>query len=414
VPASLKGKRNKPAEPLPPPWNNNGLPRKVLTILLWFFASAIVALAVDDPQPPRLLLTAQRLRRLKRDRERKTSRWLNFENRVNTVPDSPERGFELALYYAITGDEAKGREAIQWVLAHNSSRQTALVWDWCASLLPTANKTRSPSCVTDGLFTFPAVRDCVFQQIAFGKDVNSQPKDIMTSVPIDRLFNGADLYAMCELIYAVRTVTHRDLRDADPHFYSTLPELLLLSAKPSELNSPPWMLHVAALALVALDPNLPASQFLQSWALEDNQTLRDGPGVAYELLWADPYLPGVGYQNMDTWVYDENGRLFARSGWETNSCWIEISPRGIQQENCPPNWQSETIAFGHLTLIPMNQRCVEIPHVGNNESILVWRLKPGQKLIHGKGKEQQVSVADSAGIWRPGAAVEGKACLSPH
>jgi hypothetical protein len=174
------------------------------------------------------------------------------------------------------------------------------------------------------------------------------------------------------------------------------------------------MLHAAALALVALDPNLPASQFLQSWALEDNQTLREGPGVAYELLWADPYLPGVGYQNMDTWVYDEYGRLYARSNWEANSCWIEISPQGVDQQNCPPNWQSETVAFGHLTLIPMTGRCVEIPHAANNESVLVWKLKPFQKMTYGKGKEQRTGAADAAGIWHPSAYVEDRACLAPH
>jgi hypothetical protein len=46
---------------------------------------------------PRLLLTPQRLRRLQRDRARQTLRWQNFEARVQSVPDSPERGFELAL-----------------------------------------------------------------------------------------------------------------------------------------------------------------------------------------------------------------------------------------------------------------------------------------------------------------------------
>jgi hypothetical protein len=30
------------------------------------------------------------------------------------VPESSERGFELALYYAVTRDEARGKEAIQW------------------------------------------------------------------------------------------------------------------------------------------------------------------------------------------------------------------------------------------------------------------------------------------------------------
>jgi hypothetical protein len=201
----------------------------------------------------------------------------------------------------------------------------------------------------------------------------------------------------------------------DAHFFSVLPSLLLLSAKPSELNTPPWMLHVAALALVALDPNLPASQFLQSWAMEDSQTLRDGPGVAYELLWADPYLPGVGYQNMDTWVDDEHGHLFARASWESNSCWIAISPQGVDQENCPDNWQTENATFGHLNLIPMTDHCVEIPHLSNrNDSVLVWKLKPGERVTHGKGKEQHSSEADAAGIWRPGANVAGKVCVSAH
>src|ERR1700722_16128286 len=96
-----------------------------------FVAATICAWADEVPPGPKLLLNAQRLRRLKRDRERKTVRWVNFENRVNNVPDSPERGFELALYYAITGDEAKGRGAVEWALSHEVARQSALVLDWC-------------------------------------------------------------------------------------------------------------------------------------------------------------------------------------------------------------------------------------------------------------------------------------------
>jgi hypothetical protein len=174
-------------------------------------------------------------------------------------------------------------------------------------------------------------------------------------------------------------------------------------------------MHAAALALVAIDPNLPSSQFLQSWALEDTQTIREGPGVAYELLWADPYLPGVGYQNMETWVDDDHGHLFARASWEPDSCWIEISANGIDQENCPPNWQSETVNFGHLTLIPMIDRCVDIPHIANrNDLVLVWRLKADEKITHGKGKDQHAAEANAAGIWHPGANIEGRACISGH
>lgn len=367
---------------------------------------------------PQLLLNAQRLRRLKRDRERKTVRWVNFENRVNAVPDSPERGFELALYYAITGDEAKGREAVQWALNHNSLRQHALVLDWCSRLISDEQKKRLTffHYITNGHATYELVRDSWFNQIASGRDpsVPILTGDTFDSFTLGGYTRPEELYALFELIYTVRAATHTDLRDINPHFFSTLPAALLLSAKPAELNSPPWMLHAAALALVALDPNLPASQFLQSWALEDNQTIREGPGVAYELLWADPYLPGVGYQNMDTWVYDEYGRLFARSNWEPDSCWIEVSSQGVNEQHCPPNWQSEVVTFGHLTLIPMTARCVEIPHAANNESVLVWKLKPFQKMTYGKGKEQRTSAADAAGIWHPSAYVEDRACLAAH
>ena len=55
------------------------------------------------------LLTAQQLKRLGRDRERKTERWSNFQHRIDSAPDSPERGFELALYYAVTHDDQAGR-----------------------------------------------------------------------------------------------------------------------------------------------------------------------------------------------------------------------------------------------------------------------------------------------------------------
>ncbi len=381
--------------------------------MLLFLASAISTIAEDASQTPKLLLNTQRLRRLKRDRDRKTTRWLNFENRVNTVTDSEERGFELALYYAITGDESKGREAVTWALSHHSARQAALVADWCAALVSADQKQRLAS------INGKSYRDLWFQGIAGGTAKPVLPGGDfvwheLTDLAGGDYGNAEALYNVCETIYVVRAFTHSDLRDLDRHFFSILPSLLLLSAKPGEVNSPPWKMHVAALALVAVDPNLPASQFLQSWALEDGQTIREGPGVAYELLWADPYLPGIGYQNMDTWIYDDRGRLFARSGWETNSCWIEISAQGVQQENCPPNWEAETVSFGRLTLVPMTGRCVEIPHVANNESVLVWKLKPGQKVAHGKGKEQYTGEADSTGIWRPGAGVEGKACLAAH
>jgi hypothetical protein len=394
---------------------------KVFTVVVLCLASALCAWADDADQGPKLLLSAQRLRRLKRDRERKTDRWVDFEKRVNTVPDSPERGFELALYYAITGDEARGREAVAWALSHDSLRQKALVVDWCGPLLSEDQKKKMLfyHFVINGQVSIEMTRNWWFNAVASGKGGENIPDEKSFNAQLATLVageyrNSDELYALCELIYTVRAVTRTDLREGDAHFFSTLPALLLLSAKPRELNSPNWKMHAAALALVEIDPNLPSSQFLQSWALEDNQTVHEGPGVGYELLWADPYLPGVGYQNMDSWIYDDHARLFARSSWEPNSCWISISAKGVEQENCPPNWKKQTVTFGRLTLIPMIDRCVEVPHVANNETVLVWQLQPEQKLGQGKGKDIRTTEADAAGIWRPGSNVEGRACVLPH
>ncbi len=169
------------------------------------------------------------------------------------------------------------------------------------------------------------------------------------------------------------------------------------------------MTHIAALALVALDPNLESSQFLQGWAMEDAQMLRDGPGVAYEFLWADPYLPGVGYANLDPWTYDTNGRLFARRSWNSDACWIGVSSGPLQQENCPPGWQNVANQFGHLTLMPMDSRCTEIPHrKSNNDVIILWKLQPNQKVFYFAGEKKEPVDADSAGMWRLSENVEGR------
>jgi hypothetical protein len=337
------------------------------------------------------------------------------------VPDSPERGFELALFYAITGDLARGKEAVQWALAHACERrQAALVLDWTGELVSAGDRNRlaAPACPAGtGL---SALRNAVFLKIAMGKDISKLVDDSHKTVT-DLLAAGGfqdarKLYAASEYIAAVRAARHVDVREDDSAFFLHLPEEFLLALKPAKLDQPDWMTHVAALALVALDPNLESSQFLQGWAMEDRQMIREGPGVAYELLWADPYLPGIGYQNMNRWVYDARGRLFARMNWEPDSCDIEISPAGVKEENCPPGWRDAPASFGRLTLIPMRARCVDVPHMQNGEATIIWNLKPNEPIRTETGKQHKeaagASEADAAGMWRVSANIGGKACTA--
>lgn len=396
-----------------------------LLIALWAGLSLSSLVCADDTQtvPPKLLLTPQRLRRLQRDRERQTVRWTNFENRVQSVPDSPERGFELALYYAITQDEKRGREAIAWALAHKcEQRQVALVLDWCAGLITPEETTKlGASCESEVKGIHPdatLVRDSLFGVIARGGDSNATVslgwKQLLSELRNGKFTDAHTLYADCEYLSAVRSIQRVDLRQDDPEFFSGLPVELLLSLRPEKILHPDWTLHAAALALVTLDPNLEGSQFLQGWAIEDAQIVREGPGVAYELLWADPYLPGVSYQNLDPWAYDSNGRLFARNAWTPDACWIAVSMRGVEQENCPPGLQTQPIYFGHLTLIPAVEHCAEVAHRKNrNDVVILWRMRPHQTVTYQVEKHKFTVAADEGGMWRVPENVEGRVCTQP-
>jgi hypothetical protein len=333
------------------------------------------------------------LRRLQRDCQRQTARWQNFEARVESVPDSPQRGFELALYYAVTHDEKRGRQAIDWALTHACDRmQFPLILDWCRDLISEEQRRKLNALA------------CAMP--------NPSDAELVRSLEAGGFLNAPALYEACEHLIVLRSTDRDDPRRQSPQFFSQLPVEFLLSLRPAQIEHPDWMTHIAALALVAVDPNLEASQYVQGWAMEDRQTIREGPGVAYEFLWADPYLPGVGYQNLDPWVYDANGRLFARSNWDPNSCWIAISTHGVQEENCPTGWRDNPAVFGHMVLIPITNRCAEVPKLELNGTAILWRLRPAQSVSYREAKQQQFAHADAAGLVRLSAEIQGRVCLA--
>ena len=372
----------------------------------------------DISHSPKLLLSPQRLRRLQRDRERQTERWLNFENRVNSVPDSPERGFELALYYAVTQDKDRGSQAVSWALAHPcEQRQVALVLDWAADQVSDIQRKQLQKAACNSAHGGAiASRDALFMQVAGDEDVDElvdrTSKPLLAELQSGNWQNGADLYAAFEYLHVVRSVERTDLRLSCPQFFLSLPAALLLSLKPEQISHPDWHIHIAALALVALDTNLTASQFLQGWALETQQTLREGEGVAYEFLWADPYLPGVGFQNLDPWSYDGEGNLFARSDWSPDACWIHVSKSAVEEQHCSPGWQQQPAVFGHLTLFPMTETCVQIPHRKIDETVVIWRLQPGQTVHYTLNNIPASVQADAAGMWKVPNNAESKVCTS--
>src|SRR5438128_1335858 len=76
-------------------------------------------------EQPRLLLRPQRLRLLKRERERQTMRWEQFHTLMSGHAQMPEPGFASSLFYAVTGDADAAKQAIGWAATASDLRQVA-------------------------------------------------------------------------------------------------------------------------------------------------------------------------------------------------------------------------------------------------------------------------------------------------
>ena len=97
--------------------------------------------------PPRLLMNQRRLRLLKRERERESLRWMQFNTLMQGKARMAEPGFALALWATVTAQPGVCREAGEWALktanAQDSRelRQVALVYDWCQGSLGDATQS---------------------------------------------------------------------------------------------------------------------------------------------------------------------------------------------------------------------------------------------------------------------------------
>ena len=81
--------------------------------------------------------------------------------------------------------------------------------------------------------------------------------------------------------------------------------------------------RAAELAMVAFDTNSPETQLLQGFLMNDRFVMRGTLGIPYELLWANPYQPGLSYYHVPLALHDEiGGQLFVRSTWEDDASWI--------------------------------------------------------------------------------------------
>ncbi len=317
---------------------------------------------------PRLLLRPQRLKLLRRERERQSMRWQHFDALIVAKTPLTEPGFANALHYQVSGNKAVGAHAIEWALASNDIRQVALVYDWCQPLLDARQKQALGDKLERSLRGLPgsdlaSIRTRAFAVIAaadrFSDHGAAALGDLITKTWRGSLVTawtvGRDairrdqFLQLYELLHVVRDNLNLDLRDDAPKVFRELPTYFVVSDYPatfpggendfripSARDGQPDLTRAAhsraaGLSMVAFDTNALESQFLQGWLLQDNFAMRGPLGSAHEFLWANPYQPGLSYHHLPlVWHDSVTGRLFARSSWEEQATWVGFFEKQMQ------------------------------------------------------------------------------------
>jgi hypothetical protein len=353
--------------------------RAALVVLL--LAGGVPLGAADDPivvstDHPRLFLRPQSLRLLRRERERQSMRWQQFEALIAGNAALPEPGFALALYFQIAGDQAAGRKAIAWALgtppaANADLRQLALVYDWCHSLLSDADQRALAARMTRRMSetaadqSIPAVRSRALAAVALFDEVPETPRRELERIAytwwrskmVSAIRAGRnpaprdDAYALMELLHAFSDDANLDLRETAGGFFKDFPIDHLMSYYPAPLEGgendffvgvmrrpgePDLQLaalsRAADLAMVAYDVNAPEIQALQGWLMHDRYMMRGPFGAPYEFLWANPYQPGLSFYTVPMVFYNPDlGRLYVRSTWDDNAEWFGVFDGAMQR-----------------------------------------------------------------------------------
>jgi hypothetical protein len=397
---------------------------------------------------PRLILTAQRLKLLKRERERDSMRWRQFETLVKGSASMPEPGFALALDYAVAGDAGAGKRAVEWALGAqaNDLRQLALVYDWCQPVLSpqqtAALTSKIRQLVAKSVADTPAARrDRALGLIATADDaahpeeapLEELVKKWWRSGFVQSLANGAaapplsDYFALLEMMHAIRDNLKIDMREDALEYFSRLPIYLIAANYPAPYRAPEnefripvyvgdgepdltraTLARAAGLAMVAIDTNSLENQYLQGWLNQDRFVMMTPFGAPYEFLWANPYQPGLSFYQLPTVFHDPNsGALFARSGWDEDADWFGLFAGTAELFHAGPARVVNQAASGSSKPAPLNlgESSVvfgRIPFQFSMEggTILVIGLKPSEKyLVETDDEEMREVATDRAGTF---------------
>jgi hypothetical protein len=394
---------------------------------------------------PRLFLTQQRLRLLKRERDRDSMRWRQFDLLVRAAAQMREPGFALGLHFVVTGDNAIGKRAVDWALGPGADlRQLALVYHWCQTLL-SALQSKALAAKIHRLIEqkdgngMVARRDRVLALIATAEDTqHAEERPIEETVKqwwraelAPKLLDGRvmvpldELFALFEILHAIRDNVKIDLREDAADYFRELPKYEVLANYPAPLAAPEneyripvykgsgqpdldraALARAAGLSTVAYDNNALENQYLQGWLIQDRFMLQGVFGAPYEFLWANPYQPGLSYFQLPVFYHDQqSGALFLRSNWEDDAVWFGIYEGEAQlfregrvtvlNQKGPLPPKAEPIQIGDSSVL-VGRNPLRFSMEGG--AVLVVGLKPHWKyLVEADDEEMSELETDGAG-----------------
>ncbi len=313
---------------------------------------------------PRVLLNEDRLRLIRREVQRRTDRWTQLEMLLQGGAQFPEPAFAHALGHLATGNAELAAKAIAAVGPRTAIREVAQVRDWCQSALKPADLERLDARLLATATSFPAnlddtgaARDVTLAAIALADDFPKRSADALRWVhgkwwsrQTGRIKRGhipvshGDALAFVEILYSFEKALQLDLRESAMDFFRDYPIWHLLRHYPASLPGGENDYRVPAfagdgqpdpdvcvrsraaeLAMVALDTNAEASQYLQGWLLSPRFRMRGAYGAPYEFFWCNPYQPSLSYFYLPLYQHlPAFGTLLVRSAWEENASWFGL------------------------------------------------------------------------------------------
>jgi hypothetical protein len=400
-------------------------------------------------ESPRLLLRPQRLRLLRRERERRSLRWDQFETLWTAGAPFPELAWVQALRLQIADDREAGIRAVAWALGPadvarpDDVRQMAIIADWCDPLISGDDKrqlmARLEGAANDPrpVKTLAEARAKIFAAVALAagqKALENVFDSFWSGTFISSLrsartaVSNADAYAMLEILHVVRDNLNFDLRDTFPAWFKQYPLLHLMAHYPA-----PWpdaenefripadktiakagpdvrkaaLSRAAELAMVAYDANASSSQLLQGWVTNDRFLMRGAFGIPYEFLWANPYQPGLSYYHVPLAQHDEiGGQLFVRSSWEDDADWLGFfdgqlqlfKDGGVTQVD-PATAREPLDIEAAIVFFARESKKFQVPAKEGDSAVFVVGLDPRRAYhVEIDGEEMIEETADPGGI----------------